>query len=160
MHHRGFGSPRPQVDEEVPLEEDARADHRGRVLVDRLARVVERHRDLREVGALGPLDCGHLADVDPRDPHGRVEAEVVAGLEDGVELERLMPGQCLGEREVDPNDQHEDRERAGADRADAALEAPGQDHLASARGLHHFPFFLAGWSSVTMPWLPGMLPID
>ena len=89
----------PQVDEEVALEEDARADLGRRVLVDRQPGVLDLHRHERLVGALLGLDRLDLADVDAGDPHGRVDAQRVGGLEDGVDAEAVRERDVLGEAE-------------------------------------------------------------
>ena len=62
-----------QVDEQVALEEQPRAQLQGRVLVDRAGVLVELHRDHRGVETVAVLvgevlDRGHLADVHAGDP--------------------------------------------------------------------------------------------
>ena len=121
--------------------------------------VVDRHRDLDHVRALVALDLGHLADVDSGDPHGRVEPQVVRGLEDGVELERLLPGQGLRERQVEANTIRIRIVSAPARPPDPALEAAGNDALCGGVLEASIASSFCGWSSVTVPWLPGTLPI-
>jgi hypothetical protein len=54
-----------EVHEEVALEEDARADLRARVLVNRAARLADAHRHRHgQLAGGGALDLHHLADLD------------------------------------------------------------------------------------------------
>ena len=113
-----------QVDEEVALEEDARADrHRG-VLVDRQALLVDPHRHERGLLAvLDVLDLGDLADVDAGDPHRRARARRCwpsgrrPGSCSGAERDRL------GEAEVGADGEQDEREQRRPGRRHAACAA-------------------------------------
>ena len=136
-----------EVDEEVALEEDARADLGGRVLVDRQPGVVDLHDHERLVGALPGLDRLDLAHVDAGDPHRRVDAQPVGRLEDGVDPEALGERDVLGEAEEERDGG--DRERDQPDREGAALLA-----AAAGDGGGHYLV-----PSVTAGCRPGTLPI-
>ena len=82
---------RVQVDEQVALEEEARAQLHRRVLADRQGAVLEVHRDDGGVLALAVrvgqvLDVGDLADVDAGDPDRALGADVLRVGEDRLEL--------------------------------------------------------------------------
>ena len=78
---------RLEVDEEVALEEDARADLGRRVLVQRQRGVVELQHQHGAVGALHALDGLDLADLHARDPDRRVGPDRVRRLELRPDLE-------------------------------------------------------------------------
>ena len=137
--------PRGQVDEEVALEEDARPDLGGRVLVDRQRGVLELERHERLVGALLGLDGLDLADRDAGDPHGRVGAQRVGRLEGGLDAEAVGERDVLGEAEPDPDDDDRERDQPDRERAAAGAAAAGGGH------------YLA--PSVAAGCLPGTLPI-
>jgi hypothetical protein len=94
--------------------EDARADPERGVAVDREPVVGDLHLDLGRVRVLVALHVGDLADVDPRDAHGRVEADAVGRLEHRVEPEAMGERDVLAEPEV--GDDHDDDQRDRADR--------------------------------------------
>src|SRR4029453_18569705 len=86
------------VEEEVALEEDPGPDLPLGVLVNGTPGVVHGEGDLRAVA--DALDPGHLADVDPRDPDGRVLADVGRVRERRLQLVRMLEGELLRPGEV------------------------------------------------------------
>ena len=108
------------------------------------------------------LDLRHLADLDSRDAHRRVEPDVVDRLEHSLDLELLLPRERLAEREEGRDDDDDYRDQSRPHRVDPALEPPYDDALAwlCRTGFHQLPeVFTRGVVSVWVPWLPGMLPI-
>ena len=110
--------PAREVDEEVALEEDARADLGGRVLVERQAVLVDLHHHERLVGALLRLDRLDLADLDAGDPHGRVDAQALEDSNTALRRKPWVKGMSL----VKPGARHarqpsDDRERRSARRS-------------------------------------------
>src|SRR5439155_7042136 len=135
-----------------------------RVIVDRKAGVLDLHRHDRELRAADVLDFDDLADLDARDPHRRVEPDVGRRLEHRLELERLPPGKLLRERQEGGDHDQDYRDHPRAPGADPALEAAryalAHDCCASIGHFFFFFFFVVTFcSSVTVPWLPGTLPI-
>ena len=146
-----------QVDEEVALEEDARADLHGGVLVNGERPVLQLHRHHRRVGVLVSGDPGDLSDVDARDPHRRVLADRHGRREHALHAEPVRERDVLGESEVHPN--HDDDEHHGAGRErvhpGAVLAEAGGVAAAAAEDAH--PFFAP--LSVVVLDVPGALPI-
>ena len=138
--------PAREVDEEVALEEDARPDLGGRVLVERQAVLVDLHHHERLVGALLRLDRLDLADLDAGDPHRRVDAQAVGGLEHRVEAEAVGEGDVLGEAQEHGDEDDRERDQPDGDGAAAGAAAAGGDG-------HYFV------PSVLFGCLPGTLPI-
>ena len=97
------------VDEEVALQEDPRADLEGGVLVDRQALPGHVHRHHGRIGAGLALDLDDLADVHARDAHRGVLADRVRGLEDRLDPEAVGERHVLGEAEEDA-DAHDDED--------------------------------------------------
>jgi len=121
------------VEEEVALEEDARADLDRGVLVNRLAHVVDAHRDPDALVARAQrLDLGDLADVDAADADEGALAQVVRGLEVGLDLEVMLERDRLGEAEVRHDDDGHDEDEPRCDPGDPlCLTAP---HLIAPSG--------------------------
>src|SRR5215212_4923394 len=90
-----------EVDEEVALEEDARADLRGRVLVQRPSRLADLHRHDGVVAAFLRVDALDLADLDACDPHRRVGPQRVRRLEHRLDLVAARERDVLREPEED-----------------------------------------------------------
>ena len=101
---------RRQVDEEVALEEDARADLGRRVGVHGPARVLDPHRHERALAAAVALDGGDLADLDAGDPHRRAGAQVVRALERRLDLVVRLERDRLRPAEVDDDGDHAQRD--------------------------------------------------
>ena len=101
-----------EVDEEVALEEDARADLHLRVLVDREALLLDLHGHPGLAVAVGQrMDVGDLADVDARLAHRRLLLEVVRRLEGRVDDEWVRERVVLREpEEGEHEDQHGSQE--------------------------------------------------
>ena len=159
QERRGGGAGR-EVDEEVALQEDARADLQRGVAVQRQSLRAELHRHDRGVAARLAVDAGDLADVDAGDPDGRVLADRVRRGEYGVHAEPVRERDVLGEPEVDEqrDDQQGQRAYAQCTARDLCLGEPPAGGL-GARGRRH-PEGLGSvvWSCV-VPRLPGTLPI-
>jgi hypothetical protein len=124
---------RPQVDVEVALQEQVRADLQRRVAMDRPALVVDRHLDDRGRPRPG-LDLRDLADVDARDPHGRAAAQLVGRLHDRVERVPVAERQRPAERQVHDGPDDREHEHAGAEgRHCGPSGVPGGGAVSSVR---------------------------
>ena len=146
----------PQVDEEVALEEDPRADLHGGVPVDRQRLVLELHRHHGVVGVLVARDPGHLADVDAGDPHRRVLADRDRRREHALHAEPVREGDVLGEAEVDQDHGHDEDARPDRQRAASRAVLAQASPVGSAAEVAH-PFFAP--LLVFVPLLPGALPM-
>ena len=148
---------RRDVDEEVALQEDPRADLHHGVLVDRQALVRDLHRHDGGVAAGLALDLGDLADVDAGDAHRGVLADRVRRLEDRLDPEAVRERHVLGEAEEDADardDEHHEADEEGA-RARAVL-ARHALVVGSAASEHHCSGFVV---SVLAGWVPGVFPM-
>src|SRR5581483_8622279 len=134
-------APRVDVDEHVALEEQARPQLEGGVVLDRLALGVDLHRHdggldpgraaLRRLSAgrgrgrvaavdaaargvvvRARLDARDLADVHPGDPHRRVRHHVLRGREHGPDLVTVGPGQLLRVGQVRADGHDHDQDQA------------------------------------------------
>ena len=127
-HRRRGGGPRLDVDEEVALQEDPRANRERGVRVQRQADVIDLHRDVGhlalllgpggQLAALHRGDVGDHADVDAGDPDERLRPETVRVREQRVngELARERVRE-LRVREVGDEHDGDRAERARRHRA-------------------------------------------
>src|SRR5918994_6288398 len=158
-------------EEVVALEEQPRPDLDRGVGVQREAPLVDREGDLGQVAVR--LDRRDLAHVDPRDSNGSGLAKRHRVLEHGP---RLVSGagerDRLREREIGPDQDQGDRDRADRGAAESLGTAPVEafvvglclpDRSAPAVARHHSipPTTLFGFviDSGISPWFPGVLPI-
>ena len=139
---------RLQVDVEVALEEQPRPDLQRRVAVQRLAVVVDAHRDERVVGVLVALGLDDLADVHAGDPDRRVRPQQVGALDDRLDLEVVAQRDRLREPEVRDEQGEEDGQQPRAQRRHPELLVAS--HFCNPR---------IEVLSTNVPWSPGTLPI-
>src|SRR5258708_39596846 len=104
-----------QCYEPVDVDEYLRPDLGGRIVVDRQPSAFDFHR--HHTGVALALDRRYLADIDPRDPHGRLGVDVQGRAELRLQLEAVFERDPLGEAEVDADGQHQDQEHGKGDAA-------------------------------------------
>src|SRR5205814_1533878 len=129
----------------------------GRVSVDRQRPVLQLHRHLRGVGVLVARDAGHLADVDPGDPHRRVLADRDGRAEDALHAEAVRERNVLREPEVHGNHDEHEHDGPGRERVHPGPVLPETIAVTAAAAEDAHPFFAP--LSVVEPDVPGALPI-
>ena len=151
----GGRRPRVQVDEEVALQEQARAHLHGGVAVQRQAPVgdLQRHDRRRPGAAAGAHD---LADLDPGDAHGRVSRQAGGQPDHSVHLVVGADRHRAAEGEIA---QHRDR----ADDGEADALVVTVDRLrGDVAPAHRGPSGVPGGGAVSSSapaWRPGTGPM-